>query len=216
MGTIAKVTAGGATHLIASTAYGTCDTAKDVAEKEATIQDSQAFTLFTGVTVHIKFTHHNTATNPTLNVNGTGAKSIYRYGTTAPGTKESTSWQDGSVKSFTYDGTYWQMNDYKSDESETVTITPSTGIKINYSSMGVNGKLVVCSIITKNDYHAGVWKEIGYISKAPTQQVQAPCVNNTYGTFGGIARIETNGKVSVFPQTTDAYGLAFSVAYRTP
>lgn len=99
--------------------------------------------------------------------------------------------------------------------TEPVTITPSTGIKINYSSMGVNDKLVACSIITKNDYHAGVWKEIGYISKAPTDTVIAPCANNTTGAYGGMVRIETTGKVSVYPQTTDGYAMAFSVAYIT-
>lgn len=112
MGTIAKVTAGGSTHLIASTAYGTCTTASGTVAKVATIQDSQPFSLIEGVTVHIKFTNYNSATNPTLNVNGTGAKAIMRYGTTRPSNSSSTSWQSGAVISFTYDGTYWQMNDW--------------------------------------------------------------------------------------------------------
>lgn len=86
MGTIAKVTAGGATHLIASTAYGTCATEAATAAKVATIQDSQPFTLVNGITVHIKFTYANTASSATLNVNSTGAKNICRYGTTAIGT----------------------------------------------------------------------------------------------------------------------------------
>lgn len=117
MGTIAKVTAGGATHLVASTCYGTCATAAATAAKVATIQDSQAFTLMTGVTVHIKFTYANGVANPTLNVNSTGAKKIYRYGTTAPSTSAATSWQAGSVVSFTYDGTYWQMNGWLNDNT---------------------------------------------------------------------------------------------------
>ena len=112
MGTVSKITAGGATHLLASTCYGTCDTAAATAAKVATIQDSQEFTLLTGTTVHIKFTYSNTVASPTLNVNSTGAKSIMRYGTTAPSTNVNTSWNAGSVLSFTYDGTYWQMNDF--------------------------------------------------------------------------------------------------------
>ena len=91
MGTIAKVTAGGATHLIASTAYGTCATEAATVAKVATIQDSQAFTLVTGVTIHIKFTYSNTAADPTLNVNSTGAKAIKAYGTTKVGTSVATS-----------------------------------------------------------------------------------------------------------------------------
>ena len=114
-GTIAKVTAGGATHLIASTAYGTCTTNAGEAAKVGTLQDSATFTLLTGETIHIKFTNSNTAASPTLNVNSTGAKNICKYGTTAPGVTEEVTWSAGSVVSFTYDGTSWIMNDYIPD-----------------------------------------------------------------------------------------------------
>ena len=72
---------------IASTAYCTCATAAATAAKVANLQgvESNTFTLMTGITVHVKFTYSNTATNPTLNVNGTGAKAIMKYGTTAVG-----------------------------------------------------------------------------------------------------------------------------------
>lgn len=119
MGTIAKITAGGSTHLIASTAYGTCSTASSTVAKVATIQDSQPFTLLTGVTVHIKFTNSNSASSPTLNVNSTGAKAIMRYGTTAALNNSNNSWNNGQVVSFTYDGTYWQMNDFGVKDSGT-------------------------------------------------------------------------------------------------
>ena len=110
MGTISKITAGGATHLIASTCYATCTTAAATAAKVATVQDDQAFTLYTGVTVHVKFTYANGVANPTLNVNSTGAKPIMRYGTTAVSTSAATSWRAGAVVSFTYDGTNWLEN----------------------------------------------------------------------------------------------------------
>lgn len=110
MGTISKITAGGATHLIASTCYATCGTAAATAAKVATVQDDQAFTLHTGVTVHVKFTYANGVANPTLNVNSTGAKPIMRYGTTAVSTSAATSWRAGAVVSFTYDGINWLEN----------------------------------------------------------------------------------------------------------
>lgn len=120
MGTMAKYKTGdGVIHLIASTAYGTCTTAAATAAKVATIQDSQAFTLFTGVTVHIKFTYINSAANPTLNVNNTGAKPLVRYGTTVTGTSDTQSWYAGSIVSFTYDGTSWIQNDYKYNTNTT-------------------------------------------------------------------------------------------------
>lgn len=143
MGTIAKVTAGGATHLVASTAYGTCYTAAATAAKVATIQDSQAFTLVTGITVHIKFTYANGVANPTLNVNNTGAIAIMRYGTTRPSTSASESWGNGSVVSFTYDGTYWQMNDWmntntwrpiKVNGTQILGTSTGTGLELNLKS----------------------------------------------------------------------------------
>ena len=135
MGTIAKVTAGGSTHLVASTAYATCPTAANTVAKVATIQDSQAFTLIDGVTVHIYFTYSNTAANPTLNVNSTGALPIYKYGTTVPGTAATTSWQAGSVVSFTYNKNgkstgCWTMNDHL-DDTNTQTVS---GVKGNSES----------------------------------------------------------------------------------
>ena len=51
--------------------YGVCDTAADTVAKTATIDNS--FELVEGATIAIKFTNANTATNPTLNINNTGA-----------------------------------------------------------------------------------------------------------------------------------------------
>lgn len=103
MGYVGNVKIGSDTHLVGSTLYGTCGTAAGTAAKVVTCANFT--TLITGVTIHVKFTNSNTVANPTLNVNNTGAKNIYRYGTTAPSTSAKTSWQAGAVVSFTYDGT---------------------------------------------------------------------------------------------------------------
>ena len=97
--------------------YGACSTAAGTAAKAVTLSDSMTFTLATGASVFVKFTNSNTVANPTLNVNSTGAKSIIRYGTTAPGTSAKTSWQAGSVVHLVYDGTYWQMVGWLNDDS---------------------------------------------------------------------------------------------------
>lgn len=109
MGYVGKVTAGGSTHLVGSTLYGTCTTAAATAAKVVTCSDFT--TLLTGVTIHVKFTYSNTASTCTLNVNSTGAKNVYRCGTTSPGTSAAWSWYAGAIVSFTYDGTNWIMND---------------------------------------------------------------------------------------------------------
>lgn len=130
MAYIGKVTAGGTTYHVGSTLYGTCDTAAATVAKVAIVDGFD--TLETGVTVHIKFTNANTATGPTLAIkpssSGTAvtAKSIKKNGTTAPGTTAATSWMDGSVVSFTYDGTYWQMNDHIDNTDTYVTQTNTT------------------------------------------------------------------------------------------
>lgn len=95
---------------MASTLYGTCATEADTAAKVATCANFDH--LITGVTVTIKFSVGNTASNPTLNVNNTGALPIMRYGTTPVGSDAATSWFAGAVVSLTYDGTNWVLNDW--------------------------------------------------------------------------------------------------------
>lgn len=89
--------------------YGVCSTAAGTAAKTVTVDN---FSLETGARVIVKFTNSNSATSPTLNVSGTGAKAIMRYGTTASSTGTTTSgWIAGAVQAFTYDGTNW-IQDY--------------------------------------------------------------------------------------------------------
>ena len=54
--------------------YCVCSTAEGTAAKTATLT---GFSLVTGAKISVKFTKTNTAANPTLNVNNTGAKAIY-------------------------------------------------------------------------------------------------------------------------------------------
>lgn len=103
-GLIQKINPGNNTkYSIASTAYGYCDTAEATAAKTC---EMTGFELLEGTTIHIKFKYANTASNPTLNVNGTGAKSIIQYGTT----NLTSEWYAGAVLSLTYDGTSWVCN----------------------------------------------------------------------------------------------------------
>jgi len=98
----------GTVHNLASTAYGECSTGNNTAAKTV---EMTGFALVTGVTVHIKFINENTAASPTLNINGTGAKNIVLYGTTASGSDEyTTGWKAGSILTLTYDGTNWVRN----------------------------------------------------------------------------------------------------------
>ena len=97
--------------------FGSCSTAAATAAKTVTLDDSMSFTLAKGASVFVKFTNANSVASPTLAVNGTTAKAIMRYGTTAPSTTAKTSWQAGSVVHLVYDGTYWQMVGWLNDDT---------------------------------------------------------------------------------------------------
>lgn len=93
--------------------YGYCETAAATAAKTVTVGGT--FTLATGAFVIVKFKYANTASSPTLNVNGTGAKPIYQYGTTKVSTSSTTtSWAAGAVQLLVYDGSGW-IRDFQSN-----------------------------------------------------------------------------------------------------
>ena len=139
MAYIAKIKdTSGTTGVVASCLYGTCSTAASTAEKAVTCADfdTTMANCPTGLTIYVKFTNSNTATTPTLNVNSKGAKSIYKYGTTKPGTTANTSWQAGSVVSFTYDGSYWQMNNHLDDTTYSSLAAASGGTAVSLVTTG--------------------------------------------------------------------------------
>ena len=115
MGFIAKARVGGVQHSVTHSLYGTCLTSADDPDKIVTCEDLDS--LIEGIEIHVKFNASNTAESPTMNVNGTGALPIYRYGTVPPMTTESTSWNPGAIIGFTYDGTAWVMNDWLNDNT---------------------------------------------------------------------------------------------------
>ena len=99
---------------IAEHPFGVCSTASSTAAKTVTVDFSGTLSLFTGLTVVVQFTHRNTATSPTLNVNGTGAVAINASDSVEAKTN---AWLDGEIVTFTYDGTRWCMQNGSSKTS---------------------------------------------------------------------------------------------------
>ena len=89
--------------------YATCATAAATAAKVATLA-SGSISLKSGTSVCVKFTYANTVANPTLNVSGSGAKTIRVYGANLTATSVY-NWVAGATVQFVYDGTYWVMTD---------------------------------------------------------------------------------------------------------
>ena len=81
--------------------YAVCQTGESVAAKEATLEEG-GLVLKPGTAVAVRFDSANTASSPTLNVDGTGAKAIYAQGT------RYVYWAAGATVTFTYDGTNWR------------------------------------------------------------------------------------------------------------
>lgn len=82
--------------------YATCGTGASTIAKVATLA-AGTLTLKAGATVTVRFTYANTASSPTLNVAGTGAKAIYTQGV------RYAYWAAGATVVFTYDGANWRV-----------------------------------------------------------------------------------------------------------
>lgn len=82
--------------------YAICDTAAGTVAKVASLA-AGSLSLKAGATVAVKFTYANTASSPTLNIAGTGAKAMYIQGV------RDVYWTDGATVTFTYDGTNWRV-----------------------------------------------------------------------------------------------------------
>lgn len=182
MGYIGNVKIGNTTHLVGSTLYGTCSTAAETAAKVVTCANFDQ--LLTGVTIYVKFTNSNTATTPTLNVNGTGAKNIYLNGTTKPGNKAATSWYPNSIVPFTYDGTNWIIDNCNIHPEmvipQAVSVTVNTNVVDTYTSIECHriGCIVQLSLYDVSLKKSGIWDIISGLPPA-LSYVNVPGYENT-------------------------------------
>ena len=102
--------------------YGTCSTAAGTAAKTVTLT---GFTLATGARITVKFTVTNTAANPTLNVNGTGAKAIQYRGAAITASYLAAN----RVYEFVYDGTAYQLiGDIDTNSTYNVATSSTNGL----------------------------------------------------------------------------------------
>lgn len=163
--------------------YGECRTAAATAAKTVTVNGT--FTLAAGAVIFVKFANSNTATGATLNVNSTGAKPIYRYGTTSPGTNVPSTWKSGSVVALGYDGTAWQMVGWLND-----------------------------SYVFDGTYNANTNKAATVSSITSRINALDAEVTSTGGTNVEVKVTETDGKVTEVTITKDHTEKAFEINYR--
>lgn len=101
-------------------AYGTCSTAAATAAKVITISGTPTnWSLNAGSRITIKFSATNTASNPTFNVNGTGAKSVWYNTAVITTSKLSYAGYANRPMDFVYDGTQYVFTGWSVDSDST-------------------------------------------------------------------------------------------------
>lgn len=120
--------------------YGTSSTTASTAEKAVTCAD---WSLEEGNTITILFSTANTAGTPTLNINSTGAKSIYR-GNGAVTASNPILWDAGSTLTFVYDGTYYRFVTAQQDSGNPTTLGAGTWQGTSSTADGTATKVVAC------------------------------------------------------------------------
>ena len=163
---ISKITVDSSTHALRP--YGECTTAAATAAKVVTCTDFT--TLYTGATILVNFKSANTASAPTLDVNGTGAKSVISSGS-IPVTALS-----GQCE-FVYNGTGW--------------VVLSTG---RIAALGTDGKILSSALpsyvdeVIEGYYNPAdklFYKESGHTNKISGEKnkVYVDITNNSGDVF---------------------------------
>ncbi len=133
--------------------YGTCSTGAGTAAKVVNATD---FTLYGGATISVYFTNTNTVANPTLNVNNTGARPIYAYGTTLASPYY---WSAKSLVHFTYDGSNsrWvmQVDDQKATFNHLTNGGTAQGIYMTGGQLYVNANYIKTGTMDADLVRAG-------------------------------------------------------------
>ena len=134
-----------------ATYYATSSTGTSTSAKVATVQSGGSFSLKEGATVSVKFTYGNTASSPTLNVGGTGAKPIRTNGTPYA------YWSSGASVLFVYDGAYWQVASTPV-YANTVTVgnPASKNVFIDGSHVAIRNGTTEYATFLADDIHLGL------------------------------------------------------------
>lgn len=201
--------------------YGTCTTAAATAAKVVTVSADQDFELTVGALVMVKFSVSNSASNVTLNVNSTGAKSIYYNNAVYTGTSTTVCGYANAHFVYMYDGTNWVWVSHSADsnttystmsvaEGKTATATNARTMRSDYlkqiiqyhavpSGQGVPAGGTAGQTLAKvdgTDYNTE-WVDapVGIPSGGSTGQVLTKLGTDSYG-FKTVTRRVYNGTCS--------------------
>ena len=180
--------------------FGSCSTAAGTAAK---VVSCTGFVLASGSRITVKFTTTNTATNPTLNVNSTGAKAImYRGAAISAGYLAA-----GRVYTFVYDGTNYELvGDINTDTNTTYNTGTATtaGLTKLYTATGsgtdgtMTQKAITAALSGKAaSSHTHTSSSISDFDEAVTALLPSKLPNPYAVTFTGAASGTYDGSRAV-------------------
>lgn len=120
----------------ANAVFGVCSTSGSTQVKTV---DIDGFKLREGATVSVRFTYANTASNPKLNVSGSGDKWIMLKSAYLP---ESSWWSAGDTVVFVYSGGLWRVAD-SGTYSRIRALADSISISVTNGQLGKTASIVI-------------------------------------------------------------------------
>lgn len=178
--------------------YGECSTAAATAAKVVNNVDN--FCLETGARIAVKFTVANSATNVTLNVNSTGAKSVLWHGAGAVALRKD------EIYELVYTGSSWEViGQADTNTTYSAATTASAGLMSAADKVKLNGIATGANAYTHPSYtartgvptanatltHGGTFAVTqpvsdasGHITAMNTRVYTLPADNNTKNTAG--------------------------------
>lgn len=161
------------------TKTGTCSTAAGTAAKAVTLESGQTFTLANNAVAYVTFSNTNTAANPTLNINGTGAKPIYFSSAAIPA-----AYINKHVQyKFTYNGTQYVCNNTFN----------RVEVASTHSFFSRNGAI-------GTTYNSGSWNWTGYSTSFSNG---ANVAGTVYGNASSASKVNTNLVLKIKTGTTE-------------
>lgn len=127
-------------------AYGTCSTAAATAAKVITVSGNTNWTLTAGSIITVKFSETNTASNPTFNVNNTGAKSVgYGNGATITTSSLTMAGYKDRPMMYMYDGSKFVFISWSYDANTNTNVAFGQGYGTCSTAAATTAKVVTLS-----------------------------------------------------------------------
>ena len=213
--------------------FGTCATAAATASKIVTLDNATGFNLSTGTIIGVKFVNSNSASNVTLNVNSSGAKSIVYNTAVYTGNDTYVCGRANNATYYMFDGTYWRFLATSAYWTNTYDRTLLTNSGFKAKSAITGGNLVVADsngeyfhlksgsafditypmIYASGSVNAGAVNDAGYLivplTVTTTQAITLTANKMVYvkGTLSGstFTPVSTTPLTQTIPTTDDGY-----------